>query len=221
MTNLDKLRNFYLSGTDPEFTANPNHVFMKDPIPGERTFLVPGHFYTHLELNPIGSDSVPTWDEYEILKNPSLRDLDKVTKYPVTLPYYDNRPIFLALSQDGLGINLKIMSQLLRKQFIRTYLKQIAVPLEKCYSDGKLIDFSERLRLPEIRPLFGVNLPFIKAMTGFPDIKFNLLVNKYNRERMRNLTLIDWDDVPKLHLANYSTDKSVSTRSAFSLFEIK
>lgn len=221
MTDLDKLKNFYLNGVDPEFIANPNHVFIDNQLKTDKVPLVPGHFYTHIDLKPIGPDSVPTWDEYEILKNPSLRDLDLVGKYSVRLPYYDNRPIFLALNQYGLGLNIKIMSQPLRKLFIRTYLKQIAGPLEKCYDDGKLIDFNERLRLPEIRPLFGVNSEFIKAIMGFSDIKFNLLVNKYNRENMRNLTLIDWDTVPKLHLANYSTDKTVSTRSAFSLFEIK
>jgi hypothetical protein len=64
-------------------------------------------------------------------------------------------------------------------------------------------------------------LRLVKAIIGMPEFKLNLLVNKYNREKMRNLTLVDWDDVPKLPLVNYSTDRMISARSNFSLFEIK
>ena len=84
-----------------------------------------------------------------------------------------------------------------------------------------MIDIDKRLRMSELSAFYRVNLDFIKAVSGLPDIKFNLLVNKYNREKMRNLSLIDWNDVPKLHLANYSTDEMISARSSFSLFEIK
>jgi hypothetical protein len=83
--------------------------------------------------------------------------------------------------------------------------------------DGELLPFNKR----PIRPFLGINPLLVKTITGIPDMKYSLLVNKYNREQMRNLTLIDWDQVPKLHLANYSTDKTISARSAFSLFELK
>jgi hypothetical protein len=221
MNQLEKLQDFYQNGTDPEFSPNPNHIFGSNASTSS-TFLMPGHFYTHLELEPIGPDQVPTWDEYEMMKNPSTREDSLIEKYPkVKKPFYDNRPIFLALSTDGFGLNIKLMSQPLRKKFIRMYLKQVATLLDRCYSDGTLIDIEKRLRMSELSPFYRVNLDFIKAVSGLPDIKFNLLVNKYNREKMRNLSLIDWNDVPKLHLANYSTDKMISARSSFSLFEIK
>jgi hypothetical protein len=155
------------------------------------------------------------------MRNPSTRDLDKSAKYKTTRPFYDNLPIFLALSDDGWGLNVKIMAQPLRKLFIKTYLIIMDTALERCYDQGTLTDFNERLRNKTVSPFLRVNSDFIKTISGIPDIKFNLLVNKYNREKMRNLTLIDWNDVPKLHLANYSTDKTISARSSFSLFEIK
>lgn len=221
MTNYEKLKEFYQSGVDPEFSPTPNHIFMNLTRGGDRTILVPGHFYTHMELEPVGPDQVPTWDEYEIMKNPSPRDLAMVSKYKITKPYYDNRPIFLALSTDGFGINVKLMAQPLRKKFIATYLNQISPILDNCYENGTLLDFPTRIQRGSLAPFLRVNLNLVKAILGMPDFKLNLLVNKYNREKMRNLTLIDWDDVPKIPLANYSTDRTISARSSFSLFEIK
>jgi hypothetical protein len=90
--------------------------------------------------------------------------------------------------------------------------------LDLCFKEGELLPIRQR---PSLNSFLSVNLGFIKQVSGLDDLKFNLLVNKYNREQMRNLTLIDWDTVPNLHLANYSTDRLISTRSSFSLFEIK
>lgn len=221
MTQLETIQDFYQNGTDPDFSPDPNHVFINITRGGDRTILIPGHFYTHTELEPIGPDQVPTWDEYELLKYPSVKDATLVAKYKVKKPYYDNRPIFLALSPDGLGLNVKLMSQPLRKRFIRTYLNRMSTPLTNCFEDGNLMEFNKRIRERAVAPFFMVDTTFIKTLLGMPDIKFNLLVNKYNREKMRNLTLIDWDTVPNLHLANYSTDRTISARSSFSLFEIK
>lgn len=221
MTNYERLQAFYQSGTDPEFSPNPNHDFMNLTRGGDRTVLLPGHIYSHLELEPIGPDQVPTWDEYEILKNPSMRDLNLVSKYKIRKPYYDNRPIFLAIDQNGLGINLKLMSQNLRKKFLMTYLRVMETPISNCYSDGNLMPFQERIQAGVLGPFLGVDYRMVRTIIGMPEFKLNLLVNKYNREKMRNLTMIDWDDVPKLHLANYSTDRMISARSSFSLFEIK
>lgn len=221
MNQLEKIQDFYQNGTDPDFTPNPNHIFMNMNRGGDRTILIPGHFYTHMELEPVGPDQVPTWDEYELLRYPSLKDAALAAKYRVKKPYYDNRPIFLALSPDGLGLNVKLMSQPLRKRFIRAYLNRMGTPLANCFEDGNLMEFNKRIRERTVAPFFMVDTTFIKTLLGMPDIKFNLLVNKYNREKMRNLTLIDWDTVPNLHLANYSTDKTISARSSFSLFEIK
>jgi hypothetical protein len=97
----------------------------------------------------------------------------------------------------------------------------MSTPLANCFEDGNLMEFNKRIRERAVAPFFTVDTTFIKTLLGMPDIKFNLLVNKYNREKMRNLTLIDWDTVPNLHLANYSTDRTISARSSFSLFEIK
>ena len=222
MTQLEELQAFYRDGTDPFFVAQPNHVFIKQPVTGERVVLVPGHFYTFQELHPVMPDAVPTVDEVEMMRYPGKSEDSLMQKYTgIKKPYYDNRPIFLYLGND-FGLDVKLMNQRLRKTFVRSYLSRIQRPLAQCFdNDGKLLDFGKRIRMSELNPIFGVTAGFVKSITGLPDIKFDLLVNKYRREGMRYLTLIDWPDVPKLHLANYSTDKSISSRSYFSLLEIK
>lgn len=221
MTDYEKLQAFYRTGALPDFDPNPNHDFMQSSKNRERTILLPGHIYTHLELQPIGPDQVPTWDEYEILKNPSMRDLSLISKYKIKKPYYDNRPIFLAIDQNGLGINLKVMAPILRRKFLMLYLRVMESAIDKCYSDGKLSSFQERITSGALAPFLRVDLNLVKSMIGMPEFKLNLLVNKYNRETMRNLTLIDWDEIPMLSMINYSTDRMISKRSNFSLFEIK
>jgi hypothetical protein len=218
MNTLDKLTDFYINGTDPDFSPLRNQSFVKPAFGNDRVYLIPGHFYTFIKLNPISPDQVPTADEYEQMRNPSLRELSLISKYKTKLPYYDNQPIFLALDQEGLGLNIKIVSQAMRKNLIRTYLNAMSRPLELCFSDGELMEFRQR---PGLRSFLSVNLGFIRSLFGLDELKLGLLVNKYNREEMRNLTLIDWDLVPNLHLVNYSTDRMISTRSNFSLFEIK
>jgi hypothetical protein len=222
MTKLQEIQNFYLNGVDPAFVATPNHIFIKTPNSAERVVLVPGHFYTFQELNPVPPEDVPTVDEVELMKYPTKREDQLIAKYAKTKkPYYDNRPIFLYLGND-LGLNVKLMNQGLRKKFIRTYLSVVQAPLAGCYdTEGNLIDFGTRIRSLEVRPFFSVNLALIKQIIGMPDLRLGLLVNKYKRENMQYLTMIDWDDVPKLHLANYSTDRTISMRSNFSLIEIK
>lgn len=219
MTNFEKLQDFYINGNDPEFEPIPNQSFVKN-ISAELVPFIPGHFYTHIELFPIGPDDVPTWDEYEILKNPSTRDLQRSVKYKINKPYYDNRPIYLALDSNGLGLNIKLMSQGLRKSFIMMYLRVMKNAISNCYNDGELSDLRTRLRDGKIMPFLSINYEIIKRMIGMPDFKLGILVNKYNREKIRNLTLIDWDDVSKLPLVNYSTDRTISSRSSFSLYEI-
>lgn len=221
MTNLENLQDFYINGNDPNWNSIPNYSFVNPKISGESTILIPGHFYTHTELYPITPDFVPTWDEYEIIKNPSIRDLALTEKYKTNKPYFDNRPIYLALDQYGLGLNIKIISQDLRKKINMSYLRAMSTAIINSYSDGNLIDIRTRISDGKVSPFLRVNYDSIKSFIGIPDFKLSLLINKYNRETMRNLTLIDWDDIPKLHLVNYSTDKTISARSSFSLFEIK
>lgn len=222
MTKLQELENFYRNGVDPVFAATPNHIFLKTPSSADRVALVPGHFYSFQELNPIQPEEVPTVDEVELMKYPTKREDELIAKYSkIKKPYYDNRPIFLYLGND-FGLDVKLMSQRLRKRFIQTYLSCVHAPLSACYdSEGELIDFHTRIRSLGVRPFFSVDLALVRQIIGIPDLRLSLLVNKYKRENMRYLTLIDWNDVPKLHLANYSTDRTISMRSNFSLIEIK
>jgi hypothetical protein len=56
------------------------------------------------------------------------------------------------------------------------------------------------------------------SIIPYSGIKFEFLVDKYNREEMRYLSLIDWPNVPKIGEVNYSRDESIATRSQISDF---
>lgn len=222
MNKYEKLVDFYKNGIDYEFTPTRNHIFINRSSPVQEYSLLPGHFYTHLEIKPTLSDSVPTYDEYEIMKNPSYRDLNLSLKYNIRKPYYDNLPIYLALSADGLVFNIKILHPKLRKYFIRSYLSLFHNQIGKCYnSTGELLSLHDRISSEIINPFLTVNINTIKALLRPIDFKLGLAITKYNRENMGYLTLIDWNDVPKLAIPDYSTDKMIACRSSFSLFEIR
>lgn len=223
MTKQQEVTKFIESGQDPVFVATPNHPFIARPQFGEdRVVLVPGHFYTFQELNPVQPYEVPTVDEVELMKYPGKKEDELITKYTkVKKPYYDNRPIILYLGND-IGLDVKLMSQVLRKVFVRTYMTRLLEQVMESFNDdGEPRPFMERVKLPKFKSFLSVDYRLVRQLVRLPEVKLDLLVNKYKRDTMTYLTLIDWPEVCKLHLANYSTDRTVSMRSSFSLIEVK
>jgi hypothetical protein len=206
---INKIQEFIRTGSVTDFVPEgPNHRFIDESF--QVPFLIPGHTYTFISTNIRGNDGLPSLDDY-------VAGISKGKK-----PYIDNRPIFISLGQEGpfeIGLNLKVIPQGLRRTFIRTYLRAIMPILSNLTdSKGEFIEYPKRVRLPEMNPFGGINRNFIKSISQFAGIKFEFLVDKYNREEMRYLGLIDWPHVHKVGEVDYSRDPSIATRSQISDF---
>lgn len=184
--------------------AGPNHRFADE---GKLvSALIPGHFYTFVQMNPRGNDQLPSLDDW-------------TTGTVNVKPYFDNWPIFLALDQYGLGLNIKLIPQPRRRLFIQNYVSLILPVLANLLEEnGDLMPFEKRLRQPEIRPFASINRGRVKDtfLNQLSDRKFDFLVDKYKRDEMRFLKLIDWPHVPRIGEVNYSADPAIATRSPIS-----
>jgi hypothetical protein len=192
----------------------PNYRFDTEGIAYNFRALAPGHIYTFVSLRERGADGLPSLDEYQISPTKSKK------------PYADNRPIFLSLGQEGpmeIGLNLKLMPIQLRKNFIRVYLKNTVLPVIENMVDSKdnLPELTQRLRSPEIKKLLLVDRQYIKLASDLSSFNFEFLVDKYNREEMRFLKMIDWPAVPKLGESEYVQDKTIVSKTPISYFLTK
>ena len=185
---LAKLKEFIKDGQIPEFSSAGANNYLEDvAIAVDHRTCLSGHIYTFKSISQIGKTlSVDEW--FETSKS----------------EYLDNRPIFISLGQeDGpteIGLNLKVMPTRLTEELVRSYLKVITPMLDKIVdSDGNFIDLAERIKLPANHSLSSlVNRDYFS--------KFEYWIDKYRREDMSYLTLIDWPDVPKLTKINYSNN---------------
>ena len=217
---LTLLQSYINDGTVEGFTqGGPNHRF--EECTGVSS-VFPGHFYTAKIPTGIGNSaqalSVEQWQ------------LDQSKGKP----YTDQFPIFLALNsldssgQYFLGLNVKLIPRDLRKLFLQQYLKIFFSdrgPIAKAAlsgfftQDGELIPYDERRRLPDMgRLATTITLDWLKSnlFRQFSDLKFNFLVDRYNRMQMQGLRLIDWADVIKIGEVEYSTDPTVIAVSSIS-----
>lgn len=192
----------------------PNYRFDTEGIDYKFRALAPGHIYTFISLRERGADGLPSLDEYQISPTKTKK------------PYADNRPIFLSLGQEGpmeIGLNLKLMPVQLRKNFIRVYLKNTVLPVIENLVDSKdnLLEIEQRLTSPEIKKLLQVDRQYIKLASDMSSFNFEFLVDKYNREEMRFLKMIDWPAVPKLGESEYVQDKTIVSKTPISYFLTK
>lgn len=201
---VKELEDYIDNGSIENFIQpGPSYFFEKEGTPWEYADLIPGHFYTFQQLRTRGNDDLPSLDDW-------TAGLTNVK------PYFDNRPVFLALDQYGLGLNVKLIHQPKRRSFIRNYCSFIRSILSNLLDDnGSLIKLENRIRKPEIRPLLSINHSTIKTvfLSQLSDRKFDFLIDKYKRDEMRNPKLIDWPHVPKIGEINYSADPMIATRS--------
>ena len=187
--NLAELKEFIKDGQILGFSSAGANNYLEGVdgvIPVDHRTCLSGHVYTFKSISQIGVTlSVDEWFE----KSKS--------------DYLDKQPIFISLGQEGpmeIGLNLKVMPTRLTEELVRSYLKVITPMLDKIVdSDGKFIDFAERVKLAANYSLSGlVNRNFFS--------KYEYFIDKYRREDMSYLTLIDWQDVPKLTKINYSNN---------------
>lgn len=184
---LAKLKEFIKDGQIPEFSSFGANNYLEDvSIPVDHRTCISGHIYTFKSISQIGVTlSVDEWFE----KSKS--------------EYLDKQPIFISLGQEGpmeIGLNLKVMPTRLTEELVRSYLKVITPMLDKIVdSDGNFIALTDRIKLPANHSLSRlVNRNFFS--------KYEYWIDKYRREDMSYLTLIDWPDVPKLTKVSYSNN---------------
>lgn len=212
--SIKSLTDFIDSGSIEKFDQpGSNYRFEAEGQLVNHPRLLPSHIYTFVSLNPRGNDSVSSLDDYQ-------SGVAKGVK-----PYFDNRPIFISLGKEGpmeIGLNLKLIQTSTRESFIRLYLKLLRPVLEKLVDQsGNFIELESRIRLQELTPLLKVNRDFIKQVSSLSDVNLEFLVDKYRREDMRFLRLIDWPHVPKLSQVNYSQDPMIATRTPISYYLTK
>ena len=185
---LAKLKKFIKDGQISDFSSAGANNYLEDvSIAVDHRPCLRGHVYTFKSISQIGKTvSVDEW--FETNKS----------------EYLDNRPIFISLGQDAgpteIGLNLKVMPTRLTEELVRSYLKVITPMLDKIVdSDGNFIDLAARVKLAANYSLSRlVNRDFFS--------KYEYFIDKYRREDMSYLTLIDWPAVPMLTKINYSNN---------------
>lgn len=193
---------------DPPVAAN--YYFQEESQPYNRQSLVPGHFYTFTVVNRVPNDLVPNESE--------TKSALTMEKYPVKRPYYDNRPVCLSLGNNGGGgeivLNLKMIPPKFRSIIIRKYMSVIKDRLQGFYQEDELMPFIQRLRPDTIGPFLNVNAAFLSKLTG---MNLSFALNKYQREQMANVGLIDWEDVSKIERIDYRTDPFIAVKTPVSI----
>lgn len=199
------LHSYITDGVVAESSQYANYYFQEEGVPFSRFRLIPGHFYSFNVINALPNDVVPNLSES--MSPVSLK------QYPVKRPYYDNYPVCLSLGgPDGeVVLNLKMIPPKLRSVIIRRYLGAVQERLKLFYgNDDTLMPFEQRLNERVIGPFLTVNAAFMSKLTG---INLSFALNKYQRENMANIALIDWEDVSKIEQIDYRTDPMISVKT--------
>jgi hypothetical protein len=199
------LQAYITEGTVAESKYYANYYFQEEGKPFSRPKLIPGHFYSFSVVNRLANDMVPNLSETMTAKS--------LEQYAIKKPYYDNRPVCLSLGGDGgeIILDFKMVPPKLRSVIIRKYMNVVKERLKLFYGqDDNLIQFESRLQPELIGPFLSITPAFMFKLTGI-DLSFAL--NKYQRENMTNIALIDWEDVSKIEQIDYRNDPTISVKT--------
>lgn len=190
------------------------YYFDNELVPINYATLIPGHFYTFNSIVSKQEDEIPSLDEVQTGEAKGKK------------PYFDKRPIFLSLGQEGpmeVGLNMKVMPPKVRKWFVQKYLSFIMPTLEKLVDDdGDFRELADRMRLKQNAQFYQVNRKFIRYISEQIGLNLEFLVDKYRRGDMGNpLAIIDWDAVPQLATCMYHNDKTIISKTPISYFLTK
>lgn len=193
--------------------------FQNVSTPYPAKFLLPGHVYTFEYLNDVDEKDIIPIPEY--MKTAEQKKKEKEAgivpqDYIITKPYFDLRPIALSfMKNDGdknyeYILNLKCMPYEDRMK-VMELLYRGAIPnlmrsgVEKIgENQGQLLPFSKRLQDASYTAPF---LSFrMDLLTPFLGSKLYFWVNKYDKNRIRNVRLIDFDQLDQLAGLDYSKD---------------
>ena len=210
---LIDLQSYIEDGIALEPPVYANYYFDQEKVAYTRSQLVPGHFYTFSVVNRVPNDLVPNLSE--------VRTPSQLKGYNLKRPYYDNRPVCLSLGNDGVGgeivLNLKMIPPKLRSVIIRRYMSAVKGQLANFYQGDSLMPIRERLagsNGASIGPFLSVNPAFLSRLTGI-NLSFGL--NKYQREQMAGLGMIDWEDVSKIERIDYRNDPTIAVKTPVSI----
>jgi hypothetical protein len=171
--------------------------------------LLKGHIFTFDYYEKVDESNIPPLSDYV--------DAEKRKQYSITRPYFDSKPIGIALgSLDGSGdeyiLNLKPMPTVMKANVLEVLFKGAIPVIEKYGLDPKDL---------ELKPLtkrvadFNYIRPFaeLKAhvFSNYLGEGIYFWVNKYKKEWIRNVKLIDFDVLEKISLSNYNYDKFIRT----------
>lgn len=182
-------------------------------------YLLPGHVYTFQYLDNLDESLIPTIPDYlqpkttkKSIKTAGLQE----PSYAVTKPYYDLRPICLSVNnlgddnQSEYVLNLKLMAWQDRATVLEL-IYRVVVPLilstglvEHGHNQGDLIPFADRVKNGKYtQPFLGFKMQVLTDMLGNG---LYFWVNKYDKNRMKDVRIIDFDQLPRLGGADYSND---------------
>lgn len=199
------LQSYIDDGIVAESNYYANYYFQEEGQPYSRFRLIPGHFYSFSVVNKLPNDVVPNLSETKTPKS--------LEQYPIKKPYYDNRPVCLSLGGEGgeIILDLKMIPPKIRSVIIRRYMNAVKDRLKMFYGPNEqIIPFSSRLEPGMIGPFLSIDPAFMFRLTGI-DLSFAL--NKYQRENMSNLVLIDWEDVSKIEQIDYRNDPTIAVKT--------
>jgi hypothetical protein len=199
-------------------TQASDDYFQDVSIPYPMKYLLPGHVYTFEFISDIDSPDIITIEEYlqsDATKKAMKKAGVQPTVYTVTKPYYDLRPI--ALSINNLGdsgseyiLNLKCMTYVDRMKVMEILYRGVVPNLlrngliEFGSEKGDLLPFQTRLnKQAYTSPFVGFQM---RNLTDYLGTGIYFWVNKYDKNRMRNIRLIDFDHLDRLAGLNYAND---------------
>lgn len=200
-----------------------NYYFLENSEPYQLPYLIPAHVYTFEYLDNVDQHAITTIDDYLISNNiDQPGGIDRATRkeltteidskgYQISRPYYDTRPIGLSLggfNDPGSEyiLNIKCSPLAERNRILEILFRGIVPNMLRngINESNEPLPFMKRINNQ------GYTQPFVsfqmKNLTDYLGSGIYFWVNKYNKERMRNVRLIDFDQLPKLGFLEYSSD---------------
>jgi len=219
------------------FTQPVSNYFQDSSVPYTLRSLLPGHVYTFEYLDDVDERDIISIPDY--IKTPAQKKTEKANgirqqSYIIDKPYYDLRPIGLAITgintdnQTEYILNLKCMPredrslvlELLYRGVIPSLLKTAIETEEE--KKGELMQFDKRIKNGSyVLPFLRIKMePFVNVLG--PELYF--WINKYDKNRIRNIRLIDFDQLEKLAGLEYPDDpftrfNQTSLREVQSLYQ--
>lgn len=198
--------------------------------------LVPGHVYTFEYLSDLDEKQIITIPDYlatNAIAQPSLSNKQRIANleeisekgYEIDRPYFDSKPIALAVGgfddpRYEYVLNIKCMNPMDRTQVMEVLFRAV-VPIMVRFGidkNGNSLPFQQRVNTADYITKF-INFK-MGALTEFLGQGLYFWVNKYSKDRIRNIRLIEFEHLPMLELLRFERDRALKFNGA-SLYEVQ